>query len=179
MTSSRKRESARSERGRVVLVRFSSGAINLKRTFITASLVPRTLEGSGSMTAVAEEALSILLRGGVLEAPCECDGTLFVHLCCSIDGKPSRCYGGGLVGDSRATRCQVCKALYTTRPLSFRLLALVRGREGASLAALIRPGCLLVARDAVLDESTLARAPSWLRWVSRASVDTGTARSSS
>ena len=149
---------------------FSSGAINLKKsfTFITASLVPRTLEGSGSMTAVAEEACCrFCFEGGVLEAPCECDGTLkFVHLCCLHRWQAEQMLrGGGLVGDSRATRCQVCKALYTTRPpQASELLALVRGREGASLAALIRPGCLLVARDAVLDESTLARAPAWLRW---------------
>ena len=120
------------------------------------------------MTAVAEEACCrFCFEGGVLEAPCECDGTLkFVHLCCLHRWQAEQMLrGGGLVGDSRATRCQVCKALYTTRPpQASELLALVRGREGASLAALIRPGCLLVARDAVLDESTLARAPAWLRW---------------
>ena len=72
------------------------------------------------MTAVAEEACCrFCFEGGVLEAPCECDGTLkFVHLCCLHRWQAEQMLrGGGLVGDSRATRCQVCKALYTTRPL--------------------------------------------------------------
>lgn len=120
------------------------------------------------MTAVAEEACCrFCFDEGVLEAPCECDGSLkFVHLRCLQRWQSEQMLQGSCEGGGEATRCQVCKAPYTTPPpRASELLALVRGRQGASLAALLRPGCLLVARDAVLDESALARAPSWLRWV--------------
>jgi hypothetical protein len=53
----------------------------------------------------------------------------------------------------------VCQAEYSTPPPSpGELLALVRGDGGASLAALLQPGTLVVAYDVPLNEAALARA---------------------
>ena len=134
------------------------------------------------MTAVAEEACCRFCFEGVCSRrPASAMERLSSSTCVVfIDGKSSRCYGGWLgrrqQGDALSG---LQSAVHHSPPSSFRTFALVRGREGASLAALIRPGCLLVARDAVLDESTRARTSMVTVGKSRASVDTGTARSSS
>jgi len=108
--------------------------------------------------------------GGQLVSPCACSGTLArVHLSCLQRWQSQQTLArASREGCGDATKCQMCRTTYSTPPPNpSDLLALVRGRGGREIAALLRPGCLLVSRDAVLDESLLSRAPRWLRWVIR------------
>jgi len=107
-----------------------------------------------------------------LVTPCRCTGTsAHVHARCLLKWQTWRILttassGGGTEERAKSLSCSVCKATYATAPPSMsELLTHVRGEGGASLAALLVPGTLLVRNVSQFDESSLANAPQWLRWV--------------
>ena len=97
----------------------------------------------------------------MLEAPCECDGTLSSSTCVVFADDRAERGGGGRrqQGDALSG----CKALYTTRPSSFRT-SRIGSRSRAHRSPPDSSGLPLGGARRGPRRVTLARAPAWLRW---------------